>query len=392
MTRITRRGFVKGAIAGAALPILPRFSTPALALGPLAVFVGVMSLAKTVVDATATRFEARQDPNARNADPHLQALLKNREVLRAAHQRLDAVDAALSAIMIQNQILPEVIDQVVADRIRSMVPDIVRSELGKFATERNAADLASVVTTFIEDVELRLPADRLNTRLDRIREFRNRVLGGPNFSILTLCASMDVELAGMKILGYSRSQAETVAAIYSREFNAVRDETRSGALFNTFQRLAGEEQTLRTSVSREIADRRHYQANQTLWCDIPMTPETRETPLVTSNGQSFPIVYLDWPYVDFRASHVLNHYCAPRAANQAPCDPGRQVDFWAPHGGCASTPDQANEIMSGLQSLLTEWNDKANTISGLRASMLEILITVTRTQSRLDEELRSWDT
>lgn len=392
---IDRRDFLKASTIVAAAAVLPPLvPTKSHALG-FTIFVAAMGLAKTIFDMTGKPFRAKQDPNARKADPYLVSLRQNRQILRQTHLRLDAMDAALTAILIQNQLLPEQIDRIVANRIQTMVPEIVRSELGKFGTEKTASDLSSAVTTFVEDVELGLPADRLNHRLDRVREFRNRVRMGSDYSILTLCAAMDVELAAMKILKYDSNQARVIADIYRKEFSNAMDGNLEGSLLNKYG-LMEKELGMIGNEELNYSNQYYFRLSDNMACKLTTLPTVDNRYLISSDNKKFPFVSLIWKNQDYSDPDVVKKSCFVVGSNSKVC---RAPNFTTslnshgvPHHGCASTVAQANEIIAFEKMRLTDVYDRVNALEGLRAVHREMLITVHSTRTRLDQEVAEWDT
>ncbi|MEM6891359.1 MAG: hypothetical protein AAF636_25000 [Pseudomonadota bacterium] len=200
---LSRRSFNTGlaALLGSGV-VLPMTAAPAHA--GFAIFAGVVSLVSTVVELRGTPFRANNP--ARQADPYMTALQENRNVFRVINRRLDGINLALTNIMSELSLLPQRIDQIVSSRLQ------------EFRHENFAVELTAALDTLLEEVELGRPRNRLEDRLDQIREYRNRVIATEGYSILTLCSAMDMEFAAMKVLDYSRDQAEIVARTYEREF------------------------------------------------------------------------------------------------------------------------------------------------------------------------------
>ncbi len=292
--------------------------------------------------------------------------------MRSVHNRLDGVNTALTAIMVQNKLLPEQIDQAVANRIREMVPDIVRAELGRHTNESYATDLNAALNTFLEEVELGIPRDRLNRRLDQIREYRNRVIASHSYSALTLCAAMDIELAAMKVLDYSQDQAVIVSNVYRQEFNSkgrelvkIQKDTTRQYEIRAIERYPSEIiQAPGTIV---------YRRNDGNVCDgTPKFSEKERFFAVSPELGSFPyrdFSVADYPTMSENGSCKKSNGCTRCYTN--PVDLRRAQELWA--------------------TKVLNYRSFLNNILGMRASVAQLAYTIFVTRKRLEREIARWD-
>jgi len=370
---LSRRRFMTNSMVaiscGASIGLVP---TPAHA-GPFAIFLGVMALSKTIVDMTGKPFKANPAAQQRQADPYMVALSENRRVMRSIHERLDGVNTALTAIMIEQQMLPQRIDRIVANQIQSLVPQIVSAELGRHRNETYATNLNAAINTFVEEVELGIPRARLDGRLDQIREYRNRVVASHGYSALTLCAAMDMELAAMKVLNYTRDQAIVVATIYRSEFVRKYNELRAIA------------QDARVQAERKRDD----------WPDDMLPTVKQYFVWKRSNGQTCDATPdIDWQRRDFPVSpdigtfgyveHTLSEI--PVLSQSGPCESTNTCG-----GGCYTDANLLRQRQEDWANRVLQYSDSVNAFWGLRASVAEMMRTVDLTNDRLGVEISDWD-
>lgn len=371
---LSRRKFISNSSAALLCGTSISLSGTQAKAGIAGIFLGVMALSKTIVDMTGKPFRANPAAQRRQADPYMVALTKNREVLRSVHQRLDGVNTALTAIMMQQQMLPQRIDRIVANRIQTMVPTIVRDELGRHRNETYATNLHASINTFIEEVELGIPRNRLDARLDQIREYRNRVIASSGYSALTLCAAMDMELAAMKVLDYSRSQAVVVANVYRSEF--VRQKQSLIDSMNEASEHANEFLSARPGeLIPTVAHRFLWDVGNGQACDV--------TPKYASERKTFPTSTDIGPFEYMEGRFEL------------PQTPVTSADCRPINSGCGSRcHDDLGNLRRDQQAWISkyrEWEEAHNSIKAFRASLAEIWRTVDRTNTRLGVEMKDWE-
>ncbi|SPJ25372.1 hypothetical protein [Palleronia abyssalis] len=409
---LTRRTFLKStACTSLSLGSLAYSARPAIA--GVGLMTAWMELCKVIVDATGKPFRAKAQGQPA-ADPMMVALRENRRLLASTNRKLDAVSDMVTALMVNHSILPQKIDQVVASRISGMVPQIVRSELGQFREEQNAANLMAAITTFTEEVELDRPRAQLETRLADIREYRNRVRAGPNFSILTLCASMDSELAAMRILDYSKAEAEVVGRVYLEEFRFALDASQSSSLVAMARQLdndigqqlaatfgpasnmrgdyrivlGGEQHLCSLSPSVMITDETYRVAES-----LPNQYKTNESGEVQILSSSYsPNRFYNW-VMDVEDNSISTWVAD---CERRPFEECGESGSELPHSGCAGSgraaKDRATQIYNAIVSGHENKIERFNAYQALRGGLWESLTTTYHTGRRLLNEVASWET